>query len=79
MDSQSGLRPPDPPLRTREQAGSASLTVTHIPIELIFFATPNPLPPSVSWGCFSTHCPDVECQLDVIMATRFCKIQGEDR
>lgn len=43
MDSESGLRSPDPPLQTQEQAGSASLTVTLVPIELIFsFATPPP-------------------------------------
>lgn len=57
-DSRSSLRPPDPPLQTGEQAGSASLTVTHIPIELVFFfTTPNPPPPWVLWGVFLATLP----------------------
>lgn len=62
MDSHFGVKPPDPPLQTQEQAGIASLTVT--PNQIDFFSphqTHRHSPPtlSVSRGCFLTHGPDV--------------------
>lgn len=79
MDSHSGVKPPDLPLQTQEQAESASQTVTHIPIELIFFpVTPNqpqlPLHQPVFHGwwrgvaCYLMLGPDVTCHLRCTLA-----------
>lgn len=54
-------RPPDPPLRTWEQAGSASLTVTLIPIELISHHTNQP---PLLYTNRAAECPNVAREMD---------------